>query len=765
MVGKSAKEQELESTEVDTVLITYIKPNSDTQYNLSYRVDPGTKASKLREDACSYWGVSQVEFILKTIDNSKVHDDLDMQKCFRQNEVSQLILTQKEPKKTFVLESERLNFGPKLGKKQRMWRNLGKKETEVETTGQVTQRGHIIDSMRALPGLWAFVTQRDQHEVRHLQNVKLRNICIYVILLVMTLAVLIVTRPPNLEYYLLQGVEKGMTESWVDQERGVTVPRFQDVQSRNEAWEWLRYTVSKELFDNNSALRRENYAPGWVQLRMQQVTSPAHTYCGTNDNQRNAVPKGISCLADVYSSSGSDRTSGEADLEGVKFYWEGCNQSNATLYMCTDWDNEQVLPSAGPVADLFMSNWNTSTALLSGKAGRSPVTKPWQFVTSKANDDQGGSEAFLYQPYDGSGYVINYDLQHSMLNQTFTAYREDMERLYATEWGSPTVRSVSVQFTLYNGNYDRWIACWFLLEFPPNGELHANVDLVPFRPYGFKSQDDKFLGVVDLSRFVLVFYITTYNIYSNIRFQRSMKRSAAHYLCRPMGLADILIGVTFYVTMALRHISFGRFLIESLTYRIDLQTTRIDAQAFAHLFQTQTILEAVLLAFVMFRLLSFMRINRHVFIIWTTVEVAMQSFSHFALVLVPVLLGFVMIAHSLWGYHYHQYSSFESSYVGVLMTIHGNPREQVSNTGTYTDLIYEFTFYVVYSLIILNSWIAVFVQTFQQVRVKYGYKPSDYRWKEYHYIKFSLWSPFQMIYFNYIRKNIWKPKEVPEGEE
>ena len=100
MVEKPMEEQTKEQSYIDTVLVTRIVPNTDFKYQLSYRVDRRTTCKKLREDACRYWGLSEVEWILRTIENSKVHDDLTIQNCFRPPELVNLLLTVKTPLNT-----------------------------------------------------------------------------------------------------------------------------------------------------------------------------------------------------------------------------------------------------------------------------------------------------------------------------------------------------------------------------------------------------------------------------------------------------------------------------------------------------------------------------------------------------------------------------------------------------------------------------------------------------------------------------------------
>merc|ERR1719191_21051 len=78
-----------------TVLITFIRPGSPLRYNLTYRIDERSRVSQLRADACKYWGVADDEFVLKTMMNSKVEDNMFVRDCFKQGEIAQLILMKK----------------------------------------------------------------------------------------------------------------------------------------------------------------------------------------------------------------------------------------------------------------------------------------------------------------------------------------------------------------------------------------------------------------------------------------------------------------------------------------------------------------------------------------------------------------------------------------------------------------------------------------------------------------------------------------------
>jgi hypothetical protein len=228
----------------------------------------------------------------------------------------------------------------------------------------------------------------------------------------------------------------------------------------------------------------------------------------------------------------------------------------------------------------------------------------------------------------------------------------------------------------------------------------------------------------------------------------------------PLGLADLAISIgTFYVLIV-------RWLVmesaKEVVYAQERSFTSFKAAAY--LYHQHSVLEAVVGALIIFRLLSYLRINRHIFIIWQTIYVAFVSFIRFLLVLVPILLGFVAVAYTLYTAHRGECSSFSKAVTFVIMDLNGAKLEDSEHQHPLS-LVYSTLFFIVVQLVIVNSWIAVVIQSYQKVRVASGYKPRDYNWKEYDYVNWSLYGPFRHAYLKYIRPSIEKPQDLNADDD
>mmetsp|Transcript_36409 Transcript_36409/g.79641 ORF Transcript_36409/g.79641 Transcript_36409/m.79641 type:complete len:880 (-) Transcript_36409:183-2822(-) len=742
MIEKPEAEQAREATNIDTVLVTWTMPNSDNHYNLSYRIDRYTTSRKLREDACLYWNLSEVEYILKTLDNSKVHDELTIQNSFRKEEDAHLILQQKTPKNTVVFEKEQTAIWPKAGKHFK--RVAQKSNATMEDKSGASAQGEFHELMQqAVPGLYAFMTQRDRNVTGHLATIKLRHICLYLLLLIFSMGSFFCIRPPSAEYYARYGVYSSMTKSRLDSETGIVVPDFTQIQSVEEMWRWLTYTVSSELLTNTSSLRSYNYAMGQLEVRMQQVRAPSHAFCETNPS----LPQDILCFAQRYDSTTAER----GDIVPLQLGWLDCTN----VSVCEVGVNNSINSTNGSLV-----TGNISLARVG--AGRLD-SQPWRFRTEEQQEASGmGTESAHYQSYDSSGYAVNYNLQYPLLNETYQAFRSDMQFLRMMNWVTRQTRMISVHFTLFNGNHDYWISNLYRLEFPANGIVKPSSDVDLFRPLEFAGSG-RDIFTLDICRLAIVLYIATFLVYSEITNVRAAGQNARQYLLGPSGLADFGIVAIFVYIIIVRVILFGQF-YGSKDRRVDVVAGKFSLTADSYLYKQHTMLEPVLLALTMFRLLSFLRINRHIFIIWTTVKDALRSYIMFFMLFVPILVGFVCLANAAWGFEREEYSSFSASLTSTLLDLYGMSFPVYTRLNPFT-LFFSFLFFVATKLVFINSWVAVLVEVYQRTRVSCGFKPRSYDWKEYQYANWCLWWPFRKIYLSKIRPKIDKGPTKHEEED
>jgi len=711
MVHKPADVERFEQAQVDTILITHWRNSgSEHKFHSSYRVSAIATVTELREDACTYWGISEEQYVLWTLGNEKVQDGLSIQKCFKPNEQAHLILAPKVPTNREVPESVQEAIRAKRGVKARAARKKANAEMRQGTSGM--QPDSFYEQMAQAPGLFEFMTQRDRRVVGHLRRSRLCSVCIYAVLFVLTCLSIAWTRPKSQEYMSSLGVSTSVS--------GVK-GAFEGIRDPGAAWNWLTHTVSTELLRNTSSLsslRETNYLTGWLRVRMQQVKLASHAEC-----LQHGLPEDVKCFSEFYTQSSAEKS----DLEDVQSYWSG----------------------------------------IVGVDGRSNETVPWKFMTEQeAIHQQVGSEAGQYQRYDPSGYAVDYNLQHSNLTAVYEAFVADMIALRNASWISRQTRAVHVTFLAYNPAYDYWMPTWYMLEFPANGVVRPSARVQLFRSVFHQG---KAMGmrqlVVDMVRIPFVALVLLYQVTFEAMSEWKQSGKAWRYLVRPRGLADLGIIGIFIAILLERYLHGFRAHISTVELVAEASKGYLGAMWRASAFHRNSVLEAFLLCLVVWRLLASTKVNRHVFLIWKTLSSSLAKFARMLMVFAPALAGFVLLAHVIWRPQLAGFQTFFSSAASVLMILVGDDRiaqhGEVTRPGT---IIYILGFYCGVVIFAVSSWTAVLAQEYQKTRIAAGFRPEEYAWSEYDYVSWLLPAPLKKAYC-LLRPSIVPSKDIEEIDD
>jgi len=765
MVDKPPAEQAKEGKTIDTVMVVFAQ-NSEARSYLSYRVDASKCAHELLEDACLYWGLSEVEYVLKTQQGSKIHDFMKIQNCFRPDEQALLTLMQKNPKQTRLLPEEMDSIKSSKGKKAKRPEAGKPKGDEVSAQADREEEDEELEQQmitKKVYGLWEFLTQWcDQEVVGHLKSFSLSNVLVYFVMGAVLIWNLGLVLEPHRGFFCRDGVLMAMASERVvvlGDGALVHVQAFPDIRSKDAAWTWLTYVVSEVLLDDNSDLRKSNYLPGQVQLRVQMVQEKSHDQCSHKDD----LSDSITCAAHYYDSNSAYK----ATFSDLDAYWSN----------------------------------------LSGVAGRADIN-PAQYEP-EAPGDTATIEGFQ-QSYDKSGYVVGYNLQSSPLSEMRQAYLADMEELKSS-WLNDRTRAIHVSFLLYNGNYDYWVSNHFLLEMPANGIVVPYADPLVFKPITTEYGDE---GAIGLSVFVLdtglliiaVLYVGVWQFrhhsHVNHRYNKELRAECADYqkvmnerglregkeplppeICkfkpgwfkleekkterRTLGtflkgntVIDTLgITVSFIAVYSMRYVVPWAMYGNSPGYRKLAKQGLVNSEADATMFSWSVILQSIVISCVLWRWYGFLKVNRFVFLIFKTISTATVTFSKFGLILLPVMVSFVFFAHQIWRPYASEYKTFWSSFAAFLVRLVGDKESaKMADPERSVTVFFSVSSFFVVKLVLIQSWIASLVQTYQRVRVTSGYKPDEkdgpYHWKEEDYVDHLLWPWAARLYRKFRRLDI-----------
>jgi hypothetical protein len=279
--------------ELDTVLISFIRPNDNIRYNLPFRVDNQTTLKHLRNDACKYWDVSTEDFILKTMGNSKCQNEIMVQDCFKQGEIAQLRLEFKNKEQSSVTEAEYKAITPK-NKKGRG----SSRQAQDKQQADVRQFNNRYDkTLKQMGGIYFLLKLRDLKPSEHVSKIKPRDFFVFGALAVMTFYLYYLQRPPGEQYWLVNGIENNFMHSFKKPASNINrdvdtqefVPSFSDLKNYEDVWDWLQISLPHILWHNTSfagsQLSAYNSLKGYVNIRQKILKEPSPAWQSCEDAQ------------------------------------------------------------------------------------------------------------------------------------------------------------------------------------------------------------------------------------------------------------------------------------------------------------------------------------------------------------------------------------------------------------------------------------------------------------------------------------------------
>ncbi|CAK9021453.1 unnamed protein product [Durusdinium trenchii] len=689
MIQKSEAEILREGTLRDTVLVTYVAPYSEQKRHISYRVAEDTTVKTLKEDVCTYWGLNEVEFVLKLANNSKAHDSLKVMEAFRAHEESHLMLVYKTPKNISIMSSEHGDILPRSGRKRLKTLTPGAISAGGPSPGprgadvplrRSEANKSLAEEMLLLPGLFKFMTQRDRNAKKHLERLKLRRLCAYLTMALLTAFTIGLIRPPGVGYECVTGISEAFTG-------GVHSGPFDAIGSPEEIYSWLEDTVSAQVFTEDSMLREYNYLVGYLQVLTQRVAEPSSSTC--------YGPEGLnfSSLPCVHSSFHYDTA--ETSQPQIQQYFE-----------------DKV-----------------------GKDGRS-MSKPWEHqpgVTSGA-----GSASGAFDANDGAGQSLEYQLQYVPLSTVRNAFLEDLRFLRSVGWlSSSQTRALHVSFVAYNANYLTWIWSRYSFDLSAFGTVHPLQHVVPFRPHLAEYGLDGELVVSDWARSCLLLFIF-FEVYRDARHAQKDQGDAWKRWKHFRGLQvlmDLSLTVIFLVSLGYR-ISY--YTSEpSVSYAVSHVYNFRDAGQVAESYGVQVCLEAVLLALCLYRFVYFLRVSRHVFLIWRSVARSAYRLARISLVLLLLWLGFVVLSLSVGSRFHNCNRTLGFTMSCSLLMMSGDVRVAQLEPGESFRVVSVLLLFCFGKLVLANVWLAMLMQEYHTARVEAG-SSSAYKWREYDWVRWIL---------------------------
>ncbi|CEM39235.1 unnamed protein product [Vitrella brassicaformis CCMP3155] len=714
-------QREMQRNCVDTVLVLFYPIESvDVKYHLSYKVEASTTLSELKRDACEYWGVSELDYLLENDLVARMPEDVNERPGFHATGARTQVEDAEDNVQQFFWYGDNAVGEAKLflhhrdltvdaiyqletrdktkGSKRELFSmalpdfdpfafldpNYGQEDEDKRKREQQEQQEEEKDTRNLLekfPGLHDLWTLQDESRTAHLATVKLRDLCVIALLIALSTSLFFLQNPPGDTYWVTQAVRDQFVTSQYLPQQGILTQSLRTVRRPMHVWLWLNTTLPFVLLDDESFMRRYQAPVGLMRLRQQRVK---------NDDCKR---KG---LKDVATQCGSPYV-------------------DSNSMMADDLDFELSLPS-----DCFSNGLGCAS--------------PNKFVTAKTarkSSGVGGSRGWL-QTYDASGYALDVP----MLTTDPDTFIGLMGTLSRVDWIDDSSRLVDVDFTTYNPNYRYGLSCRFLFELPPSGVVVASQIIRIFRTHVAESSMDEPTKVIEVIRLVLVLYVAI--VINTIAVRDTMRRKQTwwRYFTTDIGIIDLCISLIFIALGFVKVLYFNSPSTDIIER--SKGTFRSWATQSAY-YESLWMLEAVFLLFLYVRLVSFVRLSRMGYVVWTTLAVSVGRFFWYLFIFVPILLGCTFVAFAIWGQHRSTFSTFQMSLLAVVVQLQGQmDMHGLIQTWRPFTSVYACLFIFAVLFLLLNVFIAIVVDSYYRTRIThggYGGKASSYVWKASQWIE------------------------------
>jgi len=785
MAAEVVKEEEMDSAVADTsknqpqqedmtklhdsVLVTYLAVLADgaiLNYKVTYRIDSKTTVEMLHLDACNYWGCSPSEFCLCIMekDNEKQKAPLPLR---AEEPLQAKVLDASKNAHLHLIQVDKLQYlgtekHPLAQRIHSAIADLQDKRKGVTDEKELTlktldRRGNtvaeptsdsFVEAFRIWPGIYNLLHER-HHYLHPWRDVVFRDICVYTLLAVLCVVISIL-RFSEYDYWMRLGIVETLdvgiyneVESvfrdrpfystsvtcdptscsqvvydvsapcdrpWSERCGDVPPPApftgesilakicpsecstalpfvsFRDIQNVEQITTWMASLFQYQVFQRTSALRKFYTPLGRLRLRQKRVKEA--------ECRRPEVP----------------------DTKRQPCYH---------VYLNTDTEDTDniVLQGVEPGGNQTLGGWF-------GTNGSYATPDPFSWIESKSyNMDVAG---VLQENYDGSGYVMDFDLSDEMIDSSGERFLRSLE-FVRDFWFSIQTRVLVLELTLANYNLGCLASCTFLLEVSPSGVVVPTALIQPLS-ISARGGGGDLADVIDVFRLICILYILVVRAYTEIKNLVKRKRS---------GLLAYVLSVTGFIDQSTVAI-FCAIQYMRLKYDPPNPATSMVHGFYSYsreaFFYEQTqMAEALLFCLVMIRWASLMKISTTVFKFWKAMRRSLRMFFYYLAIFLPIFFGLVFLAHSLWHPYAREFSTWWNAGVSLLMLVKIDlDFTEMHLHARFWTVPFMVFFFLAFLAFLANGFLAISVHSYFEVTLLHGNVPNS-AWTWDQWLDWMLW--------------------------
>jgi hypothetical protein len=354
---------------------------------------------------------------------------------------------------------------------------------------------------------------------------------------------------------------------------------------------------------------------------------------------------------------------------------------------------------------------------------------PEEWRTYQSNTDYKRKFNGEFAVYDTSGFVMEFKN-----NQTSEYYVDEFDGMIDEGWISEATRVLFISANLYQPTNDLWVIVYIAIEFNTNSFAYpSEFEVVAMQPNIISKYPGSTLA--DVFRIIFSFYILYIYIFTILEF-RNGRRNIQHMISF-QGLMDL-----FLITMIIFSVSVSLY-INKDEKQIYKDNKYVDLSYLINYYRLYHNSNSISLTLVIVRLLMFLTLNKRVFIYITTIRTAAKHILSFLSCLVMMLLGFTMIAQSLYGVYMYEYHNYIYTVISLLLfsMSHGN-FDEMMKINVHWTAFFLILFFVVIIFFLISSFSGIFVDAYKVVRLVEGYEDDKTTWTSKFFLMWLIdWLP------------------------
>ena len=213
------------------------------------------------------------------------------------------------------------------------------------------------------------------------------------------------------------------------------------------------------------------------------------------------------------------------------------------------------------------------------------------------------------------------------------------------------------------------------------------------------------------------------------------------YITSFQGVCNCLIVIFSYISI---YYSSNQSALTLTEKDLFTSTNYIDLSTYGYYYNKFFIYEAILVAILILRVFSVLKINKRFNILIKTIENAQTDIFNYSIILFPILLGFAALAQSIFGSNMVDYSNFERSFISILLLTIGQVdwTRMITAAPTIT-LPFLLIFYMIIVFFLLSLFLGIYIDNYRTVVLEFGFLyEKELSWTPKDYIKWMLhWMP------------------------